>query len=150
MIGLGNARRVQLALWQLKGDASFWWEAIERYVIGWDEFGIRFERKFLSRAESDRQLERFLHLKQGSSSVREYIRQLSELSRFGIELVDTPEKKAGRFAKGLTNLPRFYYHRTFLWVHCTRFLVEITLRTSEPTVETPKEEPRTFGGGEKP
>ena len=101
MIGLGDARRVQLASWQLKGDASFWWETIERDVIGWDEFRIRFERKFLSRAESDRQLERFLHLKQGSSSVREYIRQFSELSRFGMKLVDTPEKKAGRFAKGL-------------------------------------------------
>ena len=33
--------------------------------------------------------------------VKEYINQFNQLSRFGLELVNTPHKKALRFVKGL-------------------------------------------------
>ena len=55
----------------------------------------------MSQAEESVQLERFIGLKQGSLSVKEYINQFNELSRFGMELVNTPHKKALKFAKGL-------------------------------------------------
>ena len=46
-------------------------------------------------------MERFLALKQGSMSVKEYVNKFNQLARFGLELVNTPHKKALRFARGL-------------------------------------------------
>lgn len=49
------------------------------------------------------QLEKFISLKQESLSVNEYINQFNELSQFGMELVNTPHKKATKFARGLSS-----------------------------------------------
>ena len=46
-------------------------------------------------------MERFLTLKQGSSSVKEYVNKFNQLARFGLDLVNTPEKKVLRFVNGL-------------------------------------------------
>ena len=46
-------------------------------------------------------MERFLALKQGNLTVKEYVNKFNQLARFGLELVDTPHKRALRFAKGL-------------------------------------------------
>ena len=46
-------------------------------------------------------MEKFLALKQGSLSVKEYVNQFNHLARFRLELVNTPHKKALRFVKGL-------------------------------------------------
>ena len=67
----------------------------------WIDFRQRFELKFLSQAEESLYMERFLALKQGSLSVKEYVNKFNQLARFGMELVNTPHKKALRFAKGL-------------------------------------------------
>ena len=65
----------------------------------WEDFRQRFEMKFLSQAERGIQMERFLTLKQGSLTVKEYVNKFNQLERFGLELVDTPHKRALRFAK---------------------------------------------------
>ena len=57
--------------------------------------------KFLSQAEQSMQKERFLALKQGRKSVKEYVNEFNLLARSGLELVDTDHKKALRFARGL-------------------------------------------------
>merc|ERR1712080_330052 len=57
--------------------------------------------KFLSSAEDNLQMERFITLKQGDMSVKEYVNKLNQLPRFGLVMVNTPEKKALRFARGL-------------------------------------------------
>ena len=46
-------------------------------------------------------MERFLALRQGTLSVKEYVNKFNQLARFGLDLVNTPEKKALRFVKGL-------------------------------------------------
>ena len=46
-------------------------------------------------------IERFLTLKQKNLTVKEYMTEFNKLARFGLELVNTPHKKALRFAKGL-------------------------------------------------
>ena len=46
-------------------------------------------------------MERFLALKQGDMSVREYVNKFNQLARFGLDLVNTAQKKAVRFARGL-------------------------------------------------
>ena len=46
-------------------------------------------------------MERFLTLKQGNLTVKEYVNKFNQLARFGLELVDTLHKRALRFAKGM-------------------------------------------------
>ena len=65
------------------------------------DFRHRFEMKFLSRVEENLYMERFLALKQGNLSVKEYVNKFNQLARFGLYLVNTPKKKALRFVKGL-------------------------------------------------
>ena len=60
--------------------------------------------KFLSQDERSLQMEKILALKQGSMSVKEYVNQFNQLARFGLELVNTPHKKALYFVKGLNEL----------------------------------------------
>ena len=98
-----DRRKIQLAAWLLKDEASFWWAVTQagRPVETWECFRQRFEMKFLSQAESSMQMERFLALKQGNLTVKEYVNKFNQLARFGLELVDTPHKKALLFAKGL-------------------------------------------------
>merc|ERR1712080_367923 len=57
--------------------------------------------KFLSSAEDNLQMERFITLKQGDMSVKEYVNKFNQLARFGLDMVNTPQKKALRFARGL-------------------------------------------------
>lgn len=87
----------------MKDKASFWWEVTngECPADTWPDFRRRFEAKFLSRAEKNLYMERFLALKQGNLSVKEYVNKFNQLARFGLDLVNTPEKKALRFVKGL-------------------------------------------------
>ena len=140
LIGLEDARRVQLAAWQLKGEAAFWWETVEHVEFDWAEFRVRFERKFLSRAEEDIQLERFIHLKQGDMTIRDYISRFNELSRFALGMVDTPYKKASRFVVGL-NEPLQGMLSSHIPMGATyEALVEMALRSTATRREAPEQE----------
>ena len=98
-----DRRKVLLAVWLLKEEASYWWEVTSatRPVETWADFRTRFGLKFLSSAEANLQLEKFIALKQGDMTVREYVNKFNQLARFGLDMVNTPEKKALRFARGL-------------------------------------------------
>ena len=84
-------RKVQLAAWLLKEEAAFWWEVTNatKPVETWADFRERFRLKFLSSAEENLQIERFLALKQGYMSIREYVNRFNQLARFGLDLVNT-------------------------------------------------------------
>ena len=88
-----DGRKVQLAAWLMKDEASFWWEVTngEHPVDTWPDFRRRFEAKFLSWAEENLYMERFLALKQGNLSVKEYVNKFNQLARFGLDLVNTSE-----------------------------------------------------------
>ena len=75
-------RKIQLAAWLLKDEASFWWEVTQagRPVETWDDFRQRFEMKFLSQADQSMQMERFLALKQGSMSVKDFVNKFNQLA----------------------------------------------------------------------
>ena len=110
--------------------------------IGWFGFWERFERKFLSQAEESMQLEKFISLKQGRLSVKEYRNQFNELSRFGMELVNTPHKKATKFAKGL-NQPLHGLAWTHVPMGATyESLVEMALMSDVAKKEEVKEVPK--------
>mgnify|MGYP002587432433 FL=1 len=103
IFGVDDRQKIQLAVWLLKDEASYWWEFThaERPVETWEDFRMRFEMKFLSQAERSLQMEKFLTLKQGSMTIKEYVNQFNQLARFGLDLVNTQHKKALRFVKGL-------------------------------------------------
>ena len=48
-----DMKKIQLVVWLLKDEASYWWEVThaERPVETWEDFRMRFEIKFLSQAE---------------------------------------------------------------------------------------------------
>ena len=89
-----EGKKVKLAAWLMKGEASFWWEVTngEHPVDSWADFRQRFVAKFLSRAEENLYVERFLTLKQGNLSVKEYVNKFNQLARFGINMVNTGEE----------------------------------------------------------
>ena len=102
IFGVDDRQKIQLAVWLLKDEASYWWEVTnaQRAVETWEDFRTRFEMKFLSQAERSLQMEKFLTLKQGSMTIREYVNQFNQLARFGLDLVNTQHKKSLRFVKG--------------------------------------------------
>ena len=92
-----------MAVWLLKGEATYWWvvTTTTRPIQTWDDFRRRFGLRFLSSTEENLQMERFLSLKQGDMTVREYVDTFNQLARFGLDLINTAQKKALRFALGL-------------------------------------------------
>ena len=86
-----EGKKVKLAAWLMEGEASFWWEVTngERPVDSWMDFRQRFEAKFLSKAEENMHVERFLNLKQGNLSVKEYVNKFNQLERFNMDSVNT-------------------------------------------------------------
>lgn len=69
----GNMRR-RIASRNLEGKALGWWEIVveetDEEEISWDDFKRKFEIQFISESEKDRQLEKFIHLKQGDLSAK--------------------------------------------------------------------------------
>jgi len=57
----------------------------------------------LSVVEVEMQLEKFMQLRQGDSTLKEYINKFIKLSKFKRSLIETPMKKAMKFIKGLNS-----------------------------------------------
>ena len=100
----GNVRRL-IASRHLKGEALCWWEIVieetDEEAITWEDFRQRFEAKFISESERGVQLEKFINLKQGKLTAREYVSSFNLLGKYGMDLINTPAKKARKFANGL-------------------------------------------------
>ena len=102
-----EAQKVVCASVMLKKGAGHWWDMVKRaYHTGenplvWTRFKELFLEKYFSLAKRDEKEAKFLQLSQGSLSLVEYERKFDELSRFAPHLVDTEERKARRFERGL-------------------------------------------------
>lgn len=89
------------------------------------------------------QLEKFIQLRQGDSTIKKYIAKFTELAKFGMSLIDTPMKKAIMFVKGL-NSPLREMSLTEVPIGATyEMLVETALLhvTNEKDRGTKKEKP---------
>ena len=97
-----DRRKVLLAAWLLKEEAAYWWEVTNatRPIETWADFRTRFGLKFLSSAEANLQLENFISLKQGDMTVREYVNKFYQLTRFGLDMVNTPQKNVYALHEG--------------------------------------------------
>ena len=95
-------------------------------------------------------MERFLSLKQGNLSVKEYVNKFNQLARFGLNLVNTPEKKALRFAKGL-NEPLHGLAMTHIPMGATfERLVDMALMHEEEKGANANKAPEKKGDQKKP
>ncbi|CAA0825299.1 Unknown protein, partial [Striga hermonthica] len=108
VLPLPDRQRVSLATYQMKEDASDWWidhwawrlEA-ELYALTWEQMKMMVRGKFLPQSFYDRMEHEFYHLKQGSSTVDEYIRTFTRICLFAGGSVNTDTKKARKFLKRL-------------------------------------------------
>ena len=82
-----------------------WWNAIRTATpedqVTWDQFKARFSEKFIPAAQKSVLFKRFLELKQNGRAVSDYIAEFDTLSKYGLSLIDTPEKKNEKFITGL-------------------------------------------------
>lgn len=74
---------------------------IDESTLSWTQFRGRFELKFVPESEKVLLTRRFLELKQGKSSVSEYVASFEALSKYGLEFISTSYKKNLKFVSGL-------------------------------------------------
>jgi hypothetical protein len=72
--------------------------------VPWNEFCTAFRERHISARIIRRKLWEFLDLQQGTDSVYKYIKEFNYLAQYVIHHVDTDEKKAELFRKGLSLL----------------------------------------------
>ncbi|XP_057787140.1 uncharacterized protein LOC131004467 [Salvia miltiorrhiza] len=103
-----DREKVIYAKYQLIDEADFWWESVERTMtqaqkdtLTWEGFKEKLFEKFIPECYRQKRQNEFWNLRQGKSTVTEYDRAFNRLSRYYPQLVDTDEKKADRFRKGL-------------------------------------------------
>jgi hypothetical protein len=92
---------------QLHGPATAWWATYtatlqDNHQVSWIEFCKAFHERHLSAGIVHRKLWEFLHLRQGTDSVNEYIKKFNYLQQYGGYHVDTDEKKVELFRNGLS------------------------------------------------
>ena len=101
--GLGVAEdfKVGLATYLFDGEADHWWESVKRMrdidALTWGEFDQIFQDKYFPESVRDRMKADFLALRQGSTTVVEYERRFTELSRYAMKFISTEANRAKRF-----------------------------------------------------
>ena len=97
--------RVLIASSQLLSRALDWYELliaeVDETTLTWAQFRQRFELKFIPESEKNSLARRFLDLKQGKSSVSDYVSSFEALSKYGLEFIATPYKRNLKFVEGL-------------------------------------------------
>ncbi|XP_057982396.1 uncharacterized protein LOC131167619 [Malania oleifera] len=102
-------KKVRFATFKLVGEANRWWRStklVEEQQLGyasvtWSYFRKVFFNKYFPITTREVEVEEFMHLTQGFSSVQQYTAQFMELSRFAPHMVLDELKKAPIFERGL-------------------------------------------------
>jgi hypothetical protein len=92
---------------QLYGSASAWWATYtaniqDNHQVSWNELCIAFHECHISAGIMHHKLREFLDLQLGTDSVYEYIKKFNWLAQYGTHHVDTNDKMAELFIKGLS------------------------------------------------
>jgi hypothetical protein len=111
-LGCTNEQKVAYAAYKLTGEGKRWWQDKKvvlvadlgsETTISWEVFKHEFNRHFFPRVVQEAKAWEFLDLVQGEMSVIEYAAKFLQLSRFGLYLIPTEEKKAKKFERGLNS-----------------------------------------------
>jgi hypothetical protein len=108
IVQCNNREKVMLALHQLIGPTTDWWDAYveaheEPDSINWNEFKVVFRSHHVPEGIMKLKKKEFQDLKQGSMTMSEYVTQFTQLSRYATNDVDTDEKKQDHFLNGLND-----------------------------------------------
>jgi hypothetical protein len=96
----------RIAIYQLKGKASVWWEQLVQVQhvreknITWREFKKHFEKKYLTKRYYDRKMKEFFELKLGSMTIDEYEWRFLELLKY-VPFIKDETVKIQRYLNGL-------------------------------------------------
>ena len=100
-----DATRIRLAAFQLDGEARVWWRWVKTSrdleVMTWAEFQELFIGKYFPETARHAKAQEFLELKQGATTVMDYMARFTELARFADDYVATDLAKVRRFENGL-------------------------------------------------
>ena len=100
-----DTTRIRLAAFQLEGEARVWWRCArtsrDLEVMTWAEFQELFMGKYFPETARHGKAQEFLELKQGATTVMDYVARFTELARFADDYVATDLAKVRRFENGL-------------------------------------------------
>ena len=100
-----DTTRIRLAAFQLEGKTQVWWSwartSRDLEVMTWVEFQELFMGKYFSETARHAKAQEFLELKQGATTVMDYVARFTELTRFADDYVATDVAKVRRFENGL-------------------------------------------------
>ena len=100
-----DTTRIRLAAFQLEGEAWVWWRWVrtsrDLEVMTWAEFQKLFMGKYFLETARHAKAKEFLELKQGATTVMDYVARFTELARFADDYVATDVAKVRRFENGL-------------------------------------------------
>ena len=100
-----DTTRIRLAAFQLEGEAQVWWRWVrtsrDLEVMTWAEFQELFMGKYFPETTRHEKAHEFLELKQGVTTVMDYVTRFTELARFVDDYVATNLAKVRRFENGL-------------------------------------------------
>ena len=97
--------RIRLAAFQLEGEARVWWRwartSRDLEVMTWAEFQVLFMGKYFLETARHAKAQEFLELKQGATTVMDYVARFTEFAQFADDYVSTDLAKVRRFENGL-------------------------------------------------
>ena len=100
-----DTTRIRLSAFQLEGEARVWWRWVrtsrDLEVMTWAEFQELFMGKYFPETARHAKAQEFLELKQGATTVMDYVARFTELARFADDYVATDVAKFRRFENGL-------------------------------------------------
>ena len=100
-----DTTKIRLAAFQLEGEAQVWWRWARTFrdleVMTWAEFQELFMGKYFPKTARHAKAQEFLELKQGATTVMDYMARFIELARFAFDYVATDLAKVRRFENGL-------------------------------------------------
>ena len=100
-----DTTRIRLAAFQLKGEARVWWRWVrtsrDLEVMTWVGFQELFMGKYFPEITRHAKAQEFLELKQGATTVMDYVARFTELALFADDCVATNLAKVRRFENGL-------------------------------------------------
>ena len=100
-----DTTRIRLATFHLEGEAQVWWRwartSRDLEVMTWAEIQKLFMGKYFPETARHAKAQEFLELKQGATTVMDYMARFTELARFSDDYVATDLAKVRRFENGL-------------------------------------------------
>jgi hypothetical protein len=103
-----DREKVLFAAHQLYGTAANWWETycnahVNVDTITWNEIKARFRTHYVPRGTLKHKKKEFTDLKQGGTTVNEYLNSFIQLSRYGPDDINMDGKKQYVFRSGLND-----------------------------------------------